>query len=71
MTRPEGKDPNTWPKCSFFAIYDGHGGSNCADYLKDNLHTIILKSPAFPSDPVQALREGCRIAEENFLKIAN
>jgi protein phosphatase 2C family protein 2/3 len=43
MTRPEGKDVNTWPKCSFFAIYDGHGGSNCADYLKDNLHTIIVK----------------------------
>jgi len=29
MTKPEGKDSKTWPKCSFFAIYDGHGGSNC------------------------------------------
>jgi protein phosphatase PTC2/3 len=27
-----------WPKCSFFAIYDGHGGSACADFLKDSLH---------------------------------
>lgn len=42
MTRPENKDPATWPKCSFFAIYDGHGGSSCADYLKDNLHQIII-----------------------------
>lgn len=25
-------------KSQFFAIYDGHGGSNCCDYLKDNLH---------------------------------
>lgn len=38
MTRPPTKDAATWPKCSFFAIYDGHGGSNCADYLKDHLH---------------------------------
>lgn len=38
MTRPENKDAATWPKCSFFAIYDGHGGSSCADFLKDHLH---------------------------------
>ena len=42
MTKPEGKDSKPWPKCSFFAIYDGHGGSNCADFLKDHLHTIII-----------------------------
>ena len=27
-----------WPRCSYFAIYDGHGGSLCADFLRDNLH---------------------------------
>lgn len=27
-----------WPKCSFFGVYDGHGGSGCADFLRDNLH---------------------------------
>ena len=27
-----------WPKCSFLGIYDGHGGSGCADFLRDNLH---------------------------------
>ena len=25
-------------RAQFFAIYDGHGGSLCCDYLKDNLH---------------------------------
>jgi hypothetical protein len=30
-----------WPKCSFFAIYDGHGGSACADFLRDNLHKFV------------------------------
>jgi protein phosphatase 2C family protein 2/3 len=55
MTRPEGKDPSSWPKCSFFAIYDGHGGSMCADFLKDNLHQIIIQQDCFPSDPKKAL----------------
>ena len=39
INRPqERSDVTGWPKCSFFGIYDGHGGSNCADFLKDNLH---------------------------------
>jgi protein phosphatase 2C family protein 2/3 len=40
MTKPANKNllGKEWPKCSFFAIYDGHGGSLCADFLKDNLH---------------------------------
>jgi protein phosphatase 2C family protein 2/3 len=28
----------TWPKCSFFGVYDGHGGNVCADFLRDYLH---------------------------------
>ncbi len=27
-----------WPVCSFFGVYDGHGGTACADFLRDNLH---------------------------------
>jgi serine/threonine protein phosphatase PrpC len=39
MTKPVNKNwSREWPKCSFFAIYDGHGGNMCADFLKDNLH---------------------------------
>lgn len=39
MTKPAcKKHMQIWPKCSFFAIYDGHGGSACADFLKDSLH---------------------------------
>ena len=43
MTRPSTrKDVPVWPKCSYFAIYDGHGGSECSDFLKDQLHLIII-----------------------------
>lgn len=61
MTKPANKNLNNkeWPKCSFFAIYDGHGGSLCADFLKDNLHQIILQQDSFPTDPAQALTTGC------------
>ena len=30
--------PESWPKLQIFGVYDGHGGSRCAEYLKDNLH---------------------------------
>ena len=39
MMKPESKKNDIyWPECSFFAVYDGHGGSKCADYLRDQLH---------------------------------
>ena len=35
---PINGDSLPWPVCSFFGIYDGHGGSQCADFLRDSLH---------------------------------
>ena len=31
-----------WRRISFFAIFDGHGGDTCAEYLRDNLHIFII-----------------------------
>ena len=28
--------------CTYYAVFDGHGGAECANFLKDNLH-IVLK----------------------------
>ena len=28
-------------KVQFFAVFDGHGGQGCAEYLRDHLHNII------------------------------
>jgi protein phosphatase PTC2/3 len=30
-------------KVSFFAVFDGHGGSGCAEFLRDNLHLYIAQ----------------------------
>ena len=39
IMKPKSKTSNAvWPKCSFFGIYDGHGGPTCADFLRDYLH---------------------------------
>jgi protein phosphatase 2C family protein 2/3 len=38
IVKPEHRHNETWPKCSFFGVYDGHGGSACAEFLRDNLH---------------------------------
>ena len=35
------KDTNPWPSCSLFALFDGHGGSKCADFLRNNLHYYV------------------------------
>jgi hypothetical protein len=42
ITNPNpGKNRVEWPKCSFFGVYDGHGGVACADFLRDNLHHYV------------------------------
>lgn len=31
-----------WPPIHYFAVYDGHGGSGCVDFLKNHLHKYIF-----------------------------
>lgn len=35
------------PELSFFGVYDGHGGTGVANYLKDHLHEFILEQPEY------------------------
>ena len=43
MVKPTNKKVAAWPKCALFGIYDGHGGPTCAEFLRDNLHHIVLQ----------------------------
>ena len=38
ILKPHSRQGEEWPKCSFFGVFDGHGGAACADFLRDNLH---------------------------------
>lgn len=67
ISKPENYHGKTWPKCSFFGIYDGHGGSLCADYLRDNLHLFIINDSSFPDNPYTAIKNGFSKAENEFL----
>lgn len=62
----KGYDPNSWPKLSYFSIFDGHGGSQCSDFLKNNLHRFIFQSKYFPLDIPKAIKLGCKKAEDEF-----
>lgn len=69
ILKPPNRTNEEWPKCSFFGIYDGHGGSGCADYLRDNLHQFVIKEPSFPWNPKEAIRTGFAKAERRFTDI--
>ncbi len=57
MTKPENYTKKNWPKISFFGIYDGHGGSKCADFLRDTLHKIIFSNEYFPENAEKAIKK--------------
>ena len=65
----ESKNNNKpWPNCSFFGLYDGHGGSKACDFLRDNLHKFIINDKYFPSNPQKAIANGFIYAEKMFFK---
>ena len=67
MNKPQNYKKNYWPKTSFFGIYDGHGGSKCADYLRDCLHKLIFNDENYPENVKEAIKNGFLKAENEFL----
>jgi len=58
------------PRISYFAIFDGHGGDACSNFLKDNLDSFIFNSKYFPAYPIQAIKDAFRVAENTFMRQA-
>ena len=71
IIKPKFKQIDYWPRCSFFAIYDGHGGAGCADFLRDQLHQLIVRDSEFPQNPIKAMKRGFEQAEKTFLEYAH
>ena len=68
IKKPASSKIKTWPKISYFGIFDGHGGEGCADFLKDNFLNYLLENKNFPFDIKLALNETFEKIEEAFFK---
>ena len=38
---------------AYFAVYDGHGGTGVANYLKDHCHEFILDQPEYKEGNIE------------------
>lgn len=52
----------------FFGVYDGHGGTQCAEFLRENLHSFVLSHPSIRTDPERAIKEAVAEAEKIFME---
>ncbi|KAJ1264307.1 hypothetical protein BS78_09G253700 [Paspalum vaginatum] len=52
---------------SLFGIFDGHGGSRAAEYLKEHLFDNLIKHPEFMTDTKLAIGETYRRTDSEFL----
>lgn len=50
-----------------FGIFDGHGGSRAAEYLRDHLFENLLKHPKFMADTKLAISETYQKTDADFL----
>ncbi|OIW17068.1 hypothetical protein TanjilG_15651 [Lupinus angustifolius] len=52
-----------------FGIFDGHGGSRAAEYLKDHLFDNLMKHPQFLTDAKFAISETYQQTDADFLNV--
>jgi integrin-linked kinase-associated serine/threonine phosphatase 2C len=52
----------------FFGVYDGHGGKQCAEFLREKLHGYILGHDAVVSDTELAVKESVARVENDFME---
>lgn len=45
------------PSAAFFAVFDGHGGADVAQYAGKHLHKFVVKQPSYETDPGEALQQ--------------
>jgi len=54
---------------SFFAVYDGHGGSHVAQWCGEHVHKDIVENPNYKTgNYIEALKQGFLDCDENMLK---
>ena len=57
-------------KCSYFGVFDGHGGQKAAEFAANTLHQHIVRHEDFPHDAPTAIQSAFLDVERNFLEWA-
>ncbi len=68
VKKPHNKKNQNWPKISFFAIFDGHGGEVCSSYLKHNFLNFLIEDKNFPNDIKESILNTVEKIEKEFNK---
>ena len=66
IQKPQKTIHRTWPKMSYFAVFDGHGGENCSEYLKNNFLDYLIENKNFPHDIKTSITETFDKLEDEF-----
>jgi len=53
---------------SFYAVFDGHAGTDAATFAAAHLHEMVVESGHYPADPVQAISEACLNCDKKFVE---
>eukprot|EP00928_Gymnodinium_smaydae_P039846 TRINITY_DN27132_c0_g1_i1.p1 TRINITY_DN27132_c0_g1~~TRINITY_DN27132_c0_g1_i1.p1 ORF type:complete len:704 (-),score=148.67 TRINITY_DN27132_c0_g1_i1:110-2074(-) len=70
---------SNWRHCSFFGVYDGHGGRECVSFVRQRLHMNFVaslhakggldKSAQVHQDILESLRQGFEETDRQFLSL--
>ena len=52
---------------SYYAVFDGHAGTDAAAHAAAHLHEHLIESASYPSDPVEAFTEAFIKCDEEFV----
>lgn len=69
LKKPTNSKMKTWPKISYFAVFDGHGGEECSEFLKENFDKYLIENKNFPMDIKISMTETFQKIEEDFFKL--
>ena len=68
LTKPKFINYNgPWPKIAYFGVFDGHAGSKCVEYLRNNLLNYIMNNSHFPNNIPSAIKHGFKKIDEDYL----
>ena len=67
LKKPQNSKSRIWPKLSYFAIFDGHGGDKCSSFLKENFLNYLIEDKNFPIDIKLSLTNTIERIENEFL----